>query len=838
MADENVCQINLTGLNEEDQEMVKDQVKRLLAKAEEVDIQSLDDAVNASLKDYTEKLLAAAKIQKRNAYLNKVKRQEYVDYVLSNWGDDAAEGLVTYLVGTQLERTGSRRSVDVAIAQTQNRYKTMLGAKLTNANLLNQFRSGAFDEQIYMAMYALDNKKPLTGLTTEAVEIAKILNSVMEVLRTEANKNGAFIGDLPGYVVSRGHDMFKIDKDKQGWINWMLASVDWAKSLPGLPEKDRIKVLTKQVKEFAAGVHVTDSIGEPGTGQGFSSIAKSMSKSRMYHFKTPELEFEYNKRFGYEGLANSVLSNIESKGRNIAMMQRLGPNAKNTVQNVYNDILKVYAENGVLADSDQMRKLEKAIKDINTKFMPMLTGETSIPGNHMAATIESILLSIERMASLGGSAIASLFGDSVTGAMNVARMEKGFSGFMTGMHEYVRAQATNIKDPAAMDELMDTGTTFEASLGMVASHWSQHDAAVTKGQRGIRNVENQFFFWNGQYYVDNHARAGAAMSLNSRIGLRINKSFDEIDGGYKTLFDSHNIGKAEWDIARLSTRKGFYGTDVIHIEGIKDLDVSVIDQYLAAKKIKPTKYQRTKAQDEIISRFRSMFQDQQGYQILSADARLRANMYGGGQAGTLSSFVRKSFFQFKQFPLSYIQKALGKDIYSNAPWQDKVMNVAATVIVTTIGGYVTGMVRDALAGKTPKEFNEKTLKEAVFRGGGLGIYGDLLNQMYNDTYGTDIVTAIGGPVLRDVITTSDIGSGILQGDPKKITNSTVKLISENIPFSNIPVFKSIVDYIFMNSVKEFMNPGSLQRVENKLQQNYDQTYWMNKPSETMLFKPR
>ena len=99
------------------------------------------------------------------------------------------------------------------------------------------------------------------------------------------------------------------------------------------------------------------------------------------------------------------------------------------------------------------------------------------------------------------------------------------------------------------------------------------------------------------------------------------KSFDEIESGYKTLFDSHSIGKAEWDVARLSTRKGFYGTDVIHIEGIKDLDVSVIDQYLADKKIKPTKYQRAKAQDEIISRFRSMFQDQQGYQILFCPAR-------------------------------------------------------------------------------------------------------------------------------------------------------------------------------------------------------------------------
>jgi hypothetical protein len=836
MADENVCQINLTGLNEEDQEMVKDQVKRLLAKAEEVDIQSLDDAVNASLKDYTEKLLAAAKIQKRNAYLNKVKRQEYVDHILTNWSDDAAEGLVSYLVGTQLERTGSRRSVDVAISQTQNRYKSMLGAKLTNANLLNQFKSGLFDEQIYVAMHALDNKKPLTGLTTEAVEIAKILNSVMEVLRTEANKNGAFIGDLPGYVISRGHDMFKIDKDKQGWIDWMLVNVDWSKSLVGLPEADRVKVLTEQVKEFASGAHVTESLSEPGTGQGFSSIAKSMSRSRQYHFKTPELEYQYSQQFGYAGLADSVLSNIESKGRNIAMMQRLGPNAKMTVQNVYNDLLKIYKKNGVLTDSDQMKKLEKAIKDINTKFMPTLTGETTIPGHHLGATIESLLLTTQRISSLGGSAIASVFGDSVVGAMNVARVEKGFSGFMTGMHEYIRALGTNIKDPAAMDEIIDLGTTNDALVGMISSRFTDNDAALTKGQRRIRNVENQFFFWNGQYYVDNHARVGSALALSSRVGLRVGKSFDEIESGYKTLFDSHSIGKAEWDVARLSTRKGFYGTDVIHIEGIKDLDVSVIDQYLADKKIKPTKYQRAKAQDEIISRFRSMFQDQQGYQILTADARLRANMFGGSQAGTLGSFARKSFFQFKQFPLSYLQKAIGKDRYSNSPLQDKVMNIAATVIVATIGGYMTAVVRDTLNGKTPKGFTQQAMTEAVFRGGGLGIYGDLFNQMYNDNYGTDILTALGGPMVQDVNTVLGIGSGVLQGSSEKIGDNTVKLITQNLPFTNIPVFKNVVDYMFMNSVKELISPGSLQRAENKLQQNYDQTYWMNKPSETMLFK--
>lgn len=75
-------------------------------------------------------------------------------------------------------------------------------------------------------------------------------------MRKTANKYGGFIGELDGFVVSRSHDMFKIKANMQGWIDWMMANVDWKRSFPTFDTEAKLVYLTKQAKEFASGVHI------------------------------------------------------------------------------------------------------------------------------------------------------------------------------------------------------------------------------------------------------------------------------------------------------------------------------------------------------------------------------------------------------------------------------------------------------------------------------------------------------------------------------------------------------------------------------------------------------
>lgn len=838
MADENICSINLEGLNKEDQDAVKEYADGLLKNAKELDIDGLNDKIEASLKDYEEFLKAAYKINKRNAYINKIKQQDIVDHVLVNWEKNPGEGIAALLVGSQVENVGSRASASVAYNQKINVYKGLTRALLFKDNVWNEYISGVYDKDIYKAIDALDR-----GVEVEvddvARKIATTLKRVNDLIRKETNRYGGFVRELDGFVVSRHHDMHKIASNKEGWIQWMMVNLDWARSFPDMPTEKRVKFLREQVKEFSSGVHLS-ALGKPDSSgiKGSSSIAKRMSKSRQFHFKSAELEYEYGKQFGSDRLADAFFSSLEQRGRSNGLMQALGPNPEMNVRKAADALIKYYKEkiepiDAIKAD-EQMKNVESAIKKAEDIWFPILTGRTMIPGNFVGASIESAVLTSQRLSSLGASSVASVAGDPMIAAMNFATLDKGISGFMRGYVEIMKGLGRNLKDPEVLDILTDIGITNDFAYARLTPRFSEDSMAFTKVQRTGQALENKFFYFNGQYFLDTRFRAATGIMLATRIGRRIDKTFDQLDDGYKRLFIKHDIGSDEWDLARQSV-VDYKGNNVISIEGINRLEDRLIDVVLNNKGVKPTNFQRVKLKDDIINKFRGMFQDQQGYNILSADDRARGVMFGGGQSGTRNS-VWKFLWQFKQFPYAFVQKAMGSQIYSNSLTMTKVQNVAALMLATTIGGYMAAVANDVLKGREPKGFTKEALATAALRGGGLGIYSDFLYTLYEDRYGSSLATTLLGPTVGDIETIGRSISGVIQGDTDKAGDNAARFVTSNLPFVNIPGIKLAADYLVLNSVKELISPGSLRRAEAKLKKDYDQEYFWMQPSKSMLVK--
>lgn len=838
MASESVCEINLAGLTKQEAEAVKRQVKAVVDRAVGMsDMTQLDDAISESMKSYEAFVNAAAMVQKRNAYLNKIKTKKVVDYVLGNWDGDEIEGMISFLVGGQTEKFGARESVENAIGVFQNRYKSYFSKALYKEDLVNHFASGSYDKDIHVAMDRLHKGLPLDGVNATAIKIAKIIDNTNKMIRNDANSHGAFIRELDGFIVTRGHDHQKIKANRELWKKYMIEKLDFEKSLVGLSGDELDNWLSEQWIEFSSGVHLADDLNPDASGlKGFSSIAKRMSKSRVFHFKTPEDEYEYMKLFGHETLFDAINWSLESRGRSVGIMSKLGPNAEMNLEAARNEILKAMKKSKAPGVEDRINQFDaKFKKRVMREIWPTLTGKTATPGTEIGALVEATALALQRTTLLGGSAWASLFGDSAVSSFNVARLEKGFSGWMRGYKEYFSYFGKNIHEENVMDFISDAAINSDFITAWYTPRWSEHSSAFTKGQRRIAKAENLFFFMNGQYYVDSRARVGAAVGLSERIARRLDKDFDALDDGYKRLFDTNGITKNEWEVARLS-RKDFNGFKILDIEGIKDLDESVIDNYIVANGLKPSKYQRKKAIEDIISKFRNVYLDQQAYTILSPGARLRSFMYGGDQAGEGWAMTKKLLWQFKGFPMSYLEKVWGREIHSKSPTSDKFRNIAAVTLATTIGAYISMNVRDILAGKEPKEFSGKVVYESFLRGGGLGIVGDLAYQMYNENFGQSAAAAVLGPTFADVGTLVNVGSGVFQGDMEKSGDAAAKFVTSNIPFSNVFWLKPVFDYAFLNAIKEEISPGSLLRTENRLANDYGQEYFMLRPSETMLFQ--
>lgn len=843
MASEGFCEVNLGKLTAGEQEQVKKDITRLIRKAElNSDISDINEAVMVALDDYQKMVEVAAKIEKRNAYLNRVAQYEIYDYISTNWKDNPAEGLYAFLVGSQREEIGARRSVAVSIEVQQNRYKNVLRAKLTAANLMQEAKSGKFDKEVFEAMDALHKGKDVSDFSDTAVNLARVYDDVNKMIRSDANKSGAVIGELDGFVVSRHHDMFKVRQDKQGWVDWMMQRVDWDRSFPGIDDVDKIKMLEKQANEFASGAHITMDISEgPGKGfKGYSSVAKRMSKNRVFHFKEAADEFEYGVKWGEQNLLRSIISSAESRGRSIGMMKRLGPNPEMNLDKVVEKYINDRNKSGLGIDDATTEKFSQAVKNIKKNVMPVLTGRAQIPGDHVAATVESLLLSVQRTSSLGGSAITSLIGDSSMHAYNVMRMDQSVWGLFKGYGEYASGLFRNLNDPEVQELLADMAVTNDFLIGTLPHRFGTETASITKAQRGIQNIENQFFFWNGQYFVDTRARAQSALGMATRIGKNTRKSFDELKGSYKTLFNTHGIDAADWDIMRQSLTK-YNDIDVIDIEGISGLPDNVISGYMSSKGIKDNPYNRQRAIQDLIDRTRGMFQDQQGYSIFAADTRLRAMMFGGDQAGTAMGAIRKSFWQFKQFPMALIQRVYGREIYSKSPFHAKVMNLSAFMMVSLFAGYTQLVVTDLRKGREPRLFtgdpqrDRALVMESFFRGGGGGVYGDFLYNMLQDKYGNSPLGKFMGPTYGDVESLSKGIGYLMMGDYEKGGDILARVGMGNIPFANIPPLKAGLDYLILNQMQELVSPGILARSEQRLREEKGQEYMFLRPSETMLF---
>lgn len=845
MADETVCLLNLDGLSKEDAEAVNKKAKALLKKAKESSLAKDNiDAINQELLNY-ERLLDAAKlVEKRNTYLNKIKRQEIYDAIMAH-PNDPAQGIRGLIGGTIKEATGSRASLDAHVSATRAWYVNRLRNLLMKNDAFDNLASGAYDKEVHIIRMKMDKGDSLAGHSKEAVAIAEVITKFNKMVVSQINRHGGFVGEVDGYTVSRYHDPEKIKLNQSKWISYFKENVDFERSLPDVSYDEIDSVLQAQANEFGSGVHISEVQKGSALGtKGFASIAKRLSRSRTYHFKTPEAEYEYDKLFGRGSLFDNLFANAEHLGAKVGIMSKLGPNPELNIEAAVKEVSKKLKNSGENT-SQKLSDLNTAYTEMMAKVMPQITGAANITGHHIGATITSVLQTTQRLAKLGGASVTAGLGDPLASAVNMAMID----GFGEGLTTYAKllgnmpkaiGLATNklhgIFNEKEMAEIMDVlGVSNDFLLTKFNSSLSENVSAVTRAEDFARKMDNHFFKWNMMSYLDSLNRMSSAIMVSRSIGGRSGKTFDELGHGVRRLFDTHGITSNDWDLARLATMD-YKGSKIISIEDVNNLDDEIINRSLIKQGIKPSKFQRQYLKDNVIAKFRAMFQDQNGYMVLTPDAVTKGQMYGTTDRGSGVGAALRLFMQFKQFPILYMKRVLGRQMYSADPLLTKIRNLSAITLASTAVGYMTMTANDIRNGRTPKELNLKTGLQSFAQGGGLGIYNDFMLSIMGNRHGDDFAQTLLGPTFSTAISAGKAVGLALNGDFEKAGDQAVRTISGVTPFQNLFYTKPFTDYLIMNQVKEMVSPGALARSERRLDRDFGQDYFMLKPSETMLFE--
>jgi hypothetical protein len=827
-------------------------IKRLESKGE---IDGLDQKVMQLVDELVLEKKEKAIIEKRNAIKNVQKRIKLEHNLLNNWKDDPAEGIKAFIDNSLTNREGSKRGLSRSVAAAKHNYTQGLMSRLAKKQLLDIASSTdqGVQKQIWKAMYELHQPKPdmeaLGKLLPEAVDVAREFNAMNDFARVQANKAGAWIKKLPGYVMKRSHDSLKISKaagpnvklgdpaHQKAWKAWVTDNLDWDRSLVDVAPEDRDEVLSTMFTQLSNGYHVkfSDKAGGP---QGIGSPASGLSHERVLHFKNADAEFEYHQRYGTgNNLLDNMVSGLHKMARDTAIMNTAGPNAKGNMDNVVDTVMKKLTKEGKGAEADA---LKKRYDTLMKTVWPNITGEASIPGHQLAARISQTSRNVMMLADLTNAIFASFTDPLAMGSVWRYTGERKGTEFFQGMVGIVKEITSNI---GRSKNEVDTHLASEFGIGIetIGSSLGLLDPDMDTPGRTAAAV-SALFKINGMSWWQDTIRLGSAKMTGARHAQYADRAFGDLPEGMQSLFKQFSISEGDWEaIRKLSPFEDpRTGDKIMTPEGVLDIPDHDI-AHLIEGKISRSKLDNYKA--ELQEKYRSLFSEVAAWATTEPGPGIRGVLLRGTRPGTPEGEMLRHFMMYKTFTASLMRNHLGRELHGYRPERMSSVGALAQMFKDPKGGSLGGMMnlmfwgpmlgyvsmsaKEMAKGKEPRvptdaESFKKIYMASAARSGALGLYGDFLFGEVTQKYGTDWVIGLAGPTARRA---ADVGN--LYGTFRKGGDTgaeAFRLLLNNTPGYNLFYTKWMLDYGLVYRAQEAMNPGYLRRMERRVKKDKDQEY--------------
>ena len=837
-----------------------------IAQAEQK-ISSIDEInVDKISQEVSEQIKLQKKINKRNAIENEIKGRKYVEYIFDNFNDDPAEGLISILVGTNRRVTGARASVATQQQASVNQLIAGFNAKLKNEKSFQLFDKADKETQrrIVRTMYELNQKKtameeqlgmkpPITETNPDIIRLAEAMEGYSEMIRLKLNDRGANISKLWGYIVRQSHDPYLVrdaakvlgknledmddgidpnlkskkdinyNRNYKAWRDFVMEKLDQERTFAGVEdiEEFMLFVYNSLVKnQYLKSDGAEFTFGSRQTARG-KDVAKAagLSAKRVLHFKTADNWFDYNDKFGVGNLKESFFSGLQTAGRNIGIMDTLGTKPADNFSKIKKAV------------GNKLNKLGRSTQDLASdakfdKFLKVVDGSIYTVENFAVAKYSAIARAIASMAKLGGATVSAAADIGLYGS----EMRYQGRSFLGGMAEAVGSLGKIKNTQQKKDIAEGLGFIADNTIYDVAGRYQVGDNL----SKGFTKAQRFFFKLNLLSWWTNTLKEGSMLGMANYFAKQKNLAFDSLNPQLKSLFNVYNIDSTKWNIIRKTAmEKADDGKEFINIgllDQISDADVKKITGLddLSKRELQIEK-------DKFKASVSGMLLDRSIYAVIEPDARVKATLTQGYLGGTGMGEAIRFFGQFKAFPLSIVQKVLGREIdYFKGPNKDLargIVGLGSIIVTSGLLGYLSMTIKDLLKGRSPRDPTKlNSVMAAFLQGGGLGIYGDVLFQETRS--GGDIIGNIAGPVP---LTTFDLVQAIkygIRGEGGKAGRTAYRAVSQSIPFMNLFYLKTAFDYLIGYQIMETMSPGTLRRIERRMKKNYNQDFLLTKPSST------
>lgn len=694
------------------------------------------DAAAAEASEQTLKQLAAEGRLKRRQTLLQIARQADAMKDLERFAGKDKYAAVRALIDDDDRAPYRRGNVTTAATRIDFGVQGMISEFIERhrRNLLGKPKDAEGLDDIVRELHGQK-----TGNVTASTG-ADALREAFEYLRQRFNQAGGNIRKLEGYGLTHRHDAMKVrGVSRDQWISDTVPLLDRARMIDertGLAMTDAR--LTEALSDVYATIRTNGLTGKASAAlRGPGKLANQRSESRFLHFRDGDAWLDYDEKYGAgDNPFTTIMGHISGLSKDIAMMERLGPNPDATMRYMLDHVDRVEAQ------SD--KKIVGAVMGLSggrkgtEDLWRYVKGDSTVPVLPENRIAYHALRGVQGTRNLLTGAMLGSAPLSAISDINTGLLARGFYGIPAT--KVLTGYLKQLNPLSAVDRKL------AVRLGAGMSDASHSMASIARyygeaqGPGWTQVVADSVLRVSGLNKITEAGQNAFVNDLLGSLGDVRDKPWDALPEGLRTAMERNGLDKFDWTAIRQAPPIVSRGASYIDPKAI--MDPAAADRLM-----------------DMVLRGRAA-----AVQETTASSRVHTTL--GTNPGTLGGEVLRNSLQFKGFAVALLMKQ-GRMISMMGPVGGAVY-AAQFVIGMTMFGAATIQLREIVKGRDPRPMDDAEFwGDALFQGGGLGIVGDLVGVFKNDRIDNSMGQFLGGPVASFAVDLVKAGYSSVAGDVRE-----------------------------------------------------------------------
>jgi len=626
-----------------------------------------------------------------------------------------------------------------------------------------------------------------------AAKAAKAWRDQMDALRERLNAGGAMIGRLDYGWLPQPHSLVKVrNATADAWASFVLNRLDRRRYL----NEDGTQMNDAQVTDFLLAAHETlrtDGLNKmtPGAGHGASRAGKFDEAHRQIHFKDGDAYLEYMRDFGPTSVFEAMQGSVHAQVKDSVLIEQFGPNSAQT----YRLLLDTARSKDGIGEGHFSGTEFGATPDM---VWGVLNGSLGVPVNARFAEFNQGIRNFMVAAKLQATLIASVVGDlqslAITSVYHGIPFGKTLVSAVKSVSADYRSEAARMS--LGMDSITNDLVTFHTDN--LSAGWTSKLANATMKLTLLEG-------WTTAM------RRGFSVQIMSRMAADTRSAWGA-DAKLQARLERYGINKDDWEVWQAATPEDWRGQQMLTPESIASL------QGFGAKQ-----------KNDAIGKLLGYIQNESEFTSILPGLMTRATMRQGTQSGALGGEALRHLTLFKSFGVAMFERhwARAMQIESTA---GRLAYSASLFTGLLMAGAVTNQLMDIMNGRDPRNMDDpKFWVQAMLRGGGVGIFGDIMNTGLggDNRGGQSNLTGLLGPVYG---TAADIGltAGSVfrkNTEPADVGANMLRIGYQNTPFIRSWYTKAAFEHAVFHDMQELLSPGYLQRMKRRAKKDFGQGFW-------------